>query len=63
MSRGDSTITVRGVGFHIGPLPAEYARKLTVLSIAPLFGQAMQRMLLGHPIAPLLERWPVEIES
>ena len=56
-------ITTDSVGFHFGPLPAEDARKLTVLSIAPLFGQAMRRMLLGRPIAPLLERWPVEIGS
>jgi ribose-phosphate pyrophosphokinase len=56
-------ITTDSVGFHFGPLPPEDARKLTVLSIAPLFGQAVRRMLMGKPIAPLLERWPVEIES
>ena len=41
----------------VGPLAS--AGKLTVLSIAPLFGEAVQRMLSGRPIAPLLQRWPV----
>jgi ribose-phosphate pyrophosphokinase len=56
-------ITTDSVGFQFGPLPPEDARKLTVLSIAPLFGQAVRRMLAGQPLSPLLERWPVEIES
>jgi len=33
--------------------------KLTVLTVGPLFGQALRRMLDGKPLAPLLERWPV----
>ena len=36
--------------------------KLTVLSIAPLFGQTLHRMLTHRPVAPLLERWPVDAE-
>jgi len=36
--------------------------KLTVLSVAPLFGQALHRILMHRPVAPLLERWPVEAE-
>jgi ribose-phosphate pyrophosphokinase len=32
--------------------------KLVVLPIAPLFGEAIRRMLSGRPVAPLLERWP-----
>ena len=36
--------------------------KLTVLSIAPLFGQALHRILTQRPVAPLLERWPVNAE-
>jgi len=36
--------------------------KLTVLSIAPLFGQALHRILTHRPVAPLLERWPVDAE-
>jgi ribose-phosphate pyrophosphokinase len=35
------------------------ARKLVTLSVAPLLGQALARMASGHPVAPLLERWPV----
>ncbi len=33
--------------------------KLSVLSVAPLFGQAVGRMKAGKPLAPLLTRWPV----
>jgi ribose-phosphate pyrophosphokinase len=33
--------------------------KLVTLSIAPIFGQALQRLASGRPVAPLLERWPV----
>lgn len=33
--------------------------KLTVLSVGPLFGQALRRMLDGKPLAPFLECWPV----
>ena len=32
--------------------------KLVTLSIAPLLGQAVRRMLTGKPLAPLLRRWP-----
>jgi len=47
-------------------LPATAGRgtgKLVTLSIAPLFGQAMKRMLAGKPLAPLLGRWPVAFED
>lgn len=37
---------------------ADPARKLVTLSIAPLFGQALRRILDGKPVAPLLTRWP-----
>jgi len=43
----------------VGPLAVSGGGKLTVLSIAPLFGEVVQRMLSGRPIAPLLQRWPV----
>lgn len=33
--------------------------KLTCLPVAPLLGQALERMLAGRPLVPLLERWPV----
>ena len=35
------------------------ASKLTVLSVGPLFGQVLRRMLDGKPLAPLFERWPI----
>jgi ribose-phosphate pyrophosphokinase len=48
----------------VGPGPAAAhssadAAKLTVLSVGPLYGQALRRMLDGKPLAPLLERWPI----
>jgi ribose-phosphate pyrophosphokinase len=56
-------VTTDSVGYHFGPLPPECVGKLTVLSIAPLFGEAIRRMLSGKPIAPLLQQWPTEPES
>ena len=52
-------ITTDSVGYPFVPLTTEAARKLTVLSIAPLFGEAVRRMLAGIPLAPLLDHWPV----
>lgn len=34
-------------------------RRLSLLPVAPLFGQTLRRMLAAEPVAPLLERWPV----
>ena len=53
-------VTTDSVGYHFGPLPPDSAGKLTVLSIAPLFGEAVRRMLSGKPLAPLLQHWPVD---
>jgi ribose-phosphate pyrophosphokinase len=39
------------------------ARKLVTLSIAPLLGQAVKRMLAARPLAPLLGSWPVAFED
>ncbi len=39
---------------------AAASSKLTVLPVAPLFGEALHRMLTHQPVAPLLERWPIE---
>ena len=40
--------------------PSVAARdKLVTLSVAPLFGEAVRRMVAGAPLSPLLERWPV----
>lgn len=38
-------------------------RKLTTLSVAALFGQAVRRIEAGQPIAPLLGRWPVSPDA
>jgi len=56
-------VTTDSVGYPLEPLPAQVASKLTVLSIAPLFAQAVRRMLDGNPLAPLLSHWPVTAES
>lgn len=42
--------------------PPSGSGKLIILSIAPLFGQALARMVNGRPVAPLLESWPVSPE-
>lgn len=39
------------------------ASKLVTLSVAPLYGQAVKRILAGKPLAPLLHRWPVPFEN
>lgn len=38
--------------------PASGDERLSVLSIAPLFGDAIALMLAGAPLVPLLQRWP-----
>jgi ribose-phosphate pyrophosphokinase len=43
--------------------PGAAANKLVTLSIAPLFGCALKRMLAGKPLAPLLSQWPVAFEE
>jgi len=42
--------------------PSTAAAKLTVLSVAPLFGQALHCILTHRPVAPLLERWPLDAQ-
>jgi ribose-phosphate pyrophosphokinase len=46
------------VGSALGAEAASGAGRVTVLSVAPLFGAAIARMTSGAPIAPLLESWP-----
>lgn len=36
------------------------AGKIHTVSVAPLLGQALRRIGAGRPVAPLLERWPVD---
>ncbi|HUN73241.1 MAG TPA: ribose-phosphate diphosphokinase [Steroidobacteraceae bacterium] len=47
-----------GIAFPATRSPSGSA-KLVTLSIAPLIGQALGRMVTGKPVAPLLEKWPV----
>jgi ribose-phosphate pyrophosphokinase len=54
-----SVVATDSVGFaEHRSTPASLRDKLVLLSIAPLLGQAVQRMLAGKPLAPLLRRWP-----
>jgi ribose-phosphate pyrophosphokinase len=53
-------VTTDSVGYDFGPLPPDCAGKVTILSIAPLFAEVLQRMLSGRPVAPLLQHWPVD---
>jgi ribose-phosphate pyrophosphokinase len=60
-----SIATTDSVGFGAAPLatsPTDRGKR-TTLSIAPLFGQAVRRMLAGKPLAPLFEQWPVSFED
>ena len=57
----NGVVTTDSVGFDPGPPSTGDARKLTVLSIAPVLGQAALRMLAGKPLTPLLEHWPVAL--
>jgi ribose-phosphate pyrophosphokinase len=52
-------VTTDSVGYPPEPQPAETANKLTSLSIAPLFAEALRRMRAGIALTPLLEQWPV----
>ncbi len=42
---------------------AALQRKLTTLTVAPLFGLAVQRIQTGKPLAPLLSRWPLPADA
>lgn len=39
-------------------LESEHHQGLTELHVAPLFAEAVTRMIAGAPLAPLLHRWP-----
>jgi len=55
-----SVVATDSVGPQPGSLRAAGSpTRLVVLPIAPLFGQALRRMLDGEPLAPLLEHWPL----
>lgn len=56
-----SILTTDSVAGALAP-PSARTAKMTILPVAPLFGEAIRRMLAGQPVAPLLRRWPVGIE-
>jgi ribose-phosphate pyrophosphokinase len=51
-----------GIAFPARRSPSGSA-KLVTLSVAPLIGQALGRMVTGEPVAPLLEKWPVSPDA
>jgi len=57
-----SVVATDSVCFAAGPPSgaSPTAARMTVLSIAPLIGQAIRRMLAHRPVAPLLEHWPLD---
>jgi ribose-phosphate pyrophosphokinase len=54
----DGVFTTDSVGYRLDRAP-QTDNKLTVLSVAPLFGEALRRMSSGMALSPLLDRWPV----
>lgn len=52
-------VTTDSVGEDFRARVASAAGRLEVLSIAPLFGEALRRMTAGEPLAPLLTHWPL----
>jgi ribose-phosphate pyrophosphokinase len=60
----DSILTTDSVGFSFASSAAPPSPdRLSILSIAPLLGRAVQRRLAGKSLAPLLSRWPVNPED
>ena len=57
-----SVVVTDSTGADIGSSQSPGSGKRTTLSIAPLLGQALRRLLAGRPLSPLLERWPVPFE-
>lgn len=61
--RVTSLTVTDSVGIGAAGAFAVRSDKLVTLSIAPLIGEALRRMVSGKPLAPLLERWPVSPEE
>jgi ribose-phosphate pyrophosphokinase len=61
----DSVVVTDSVGIsgHAGTDALPTGKKLTCLSIAPLLGQAVRRLVAGRPLTPLLDRWPVTLDD
>ncbi len=59
-----SVLITDSAGLNAAPGSAAVAAgKVVTLSVAPLIGQAMRRILAGKPLAPLLSKWPVAFED
>jgi ribose-phosphate pyrophosphokinase len=54
----DQIVVTDSVGSVSYLNPSSAHPKVHILKIAPLFAQAVARMLSGAPVAPLLEAWP-----
>jgi ribose-phosphate pyrophosphokinase len=52
-----------GEQVHRNDRSSTAAGRLVTLPVAPLFGRAVQRMLAGKPLSPLLRRWPVATDE
>lgn len=53
-------VSTDSVGIDFAAASSPSARgKLVVLPVAPLFAEAIRRIILGQPLAPLLDHWPV----
>ena len=52
-----------GISDHTNSDASPTRDKVICLSIAPLFGQAVKRLMMGLPVTPLLERWPVALND
>jgi ribose-phosphate pyrophosphokinase len=59
-----SVIVTDSTGFDTAPSGTRTGSgKRTILSVAPVLGQATRRILAGKSLLPLLERWPVSFEE
>ena len=50
-----------GLAFAAARAPTAPPGKLLTLATAPLFGEAVRRMIAAEPLSPLLERWPLPV--
>jgi ribose-phosphate pyrophosphokinase len=56
----DGIVITDSVGEDFQDRIASSKGKLVVLPVAPLFGAALARMRRRQPVAPLLDRWPLD---
>ncbi len=53
-----SIVLTDSTGDAMRPVASELGARLTVLSVAPLLGAVLSRMISGRPVSALLERFP-----